>query len=269
MEPVEGNLFKMPIAPENPVQYTLVVGEHKINLNEHLGKQITLTYDGVINCIACSRKTKKSFSQGHCYVCFRSLAACDMCIVKPELCHYAEGTCRQPEWGETHCLRPHIVYLANTCGLKVGVTRLTQVPTRWLDQGAVQAIPFFQVKTRLEAGALEVFLKSFVNDKTNWRTMLKGHIEPLDLLAIRDELLPKVEEGFEGFGELHYCKDESVYEFNYPVMEYPEKVKSLSFDKTSEVSGKLMGMKGQYLILDNGVINMRKFAGYLVTCDLS
>lgn len=264
MDVFEGALAKMPVELADPVKYTLKVGEHYIDLNAQIGKTIRMEYSGEIHCIFCDRHTKKSFNQGYCFVCFRTLAACDTCIIKPELCHIAEGTCRQPEWGKEHCLKPHVVYLANTSGLKVGVTRQKQIPTRWIDQGAVQAMPFFAVDQRLHAGQLETFLKKYIADKTNWRAMLKGSPEPIDLKARAKELLDEVNKHFELDFMKQYCEDANIVDINYPVLSYPEKVTSQSFDKKEVVEGQLMGVKGQYLILDTGVINIRKFGGYYI-----
>jgi hypothetical protein len=277
-----GNILKMQTTlgdsvSNQPVQYQLPIGEKLLAMNAHIGETIKLTYHGEINCIACGRKTKKSFAQGHCYPCFRSLASCDMCIMKPETCHYAQGTCRQPEWGESHCFIPHYVYLANSSGIKVGITRGTQIPTRWMDQGATQALAVLQVATRLQSGLLEVALKQHVSDRTDWRKMLKSNAEPLDLKALRDELLDKCsneiskiksEQGItEQDNTTIQAIDEHVVEINYPVLAYPEKVKSLNFDKQPEIEGVLTGIKGQYLLLDSGVLNIRKFSGYNIEVD--
>jgi len=249
------------------VQYTLPVGDDLLAMNEHIGETIKLSYKDEIHCINCGRKTKKSFAQGHCYPCFRRLASCDMCIMKPETCHFAAGTCREPEWGKANCFIPHYVYLANSSGIKVGITRGTQIPTRWMDQGAAQALPVFQVATRLQSGLLEVVLKKHVSDRTDWRKMLKSDAEPKNLQAIRDELLENCSAEIENIKKDHGADDikvidEKVVEIKYPITEYPEKIKSLNFDKQAEIEGCLMGIKGQYLILDSGVLNIRKFAGY-------
>ena len=132
---VTGRLRKMPAEAGNPVAYSIAVGDTRIPLNDLIGRPLRLDFDGVIRCIHCDRKTNKSFNQGFCYPCFRKLAACDSCIMSPEKCHYHLGTCREPEWGEAHCMVEHVVYLANSSGLKVGITRASQVPTRWIDQG--------------------------------------------------------------------------------------------------------------------------------------
>ena len=259
-------------AKDQPVQYVLPIGDELLAMNEHIGSGIRLNYQSEIHCVACGRKTKKSFGQGHCFPCFRSLASCDMCIMKPETCHYAEGTCREPAWGEENCFMPHYVYLANSSGIKVGITRGTQIPTRWIDQGAGQALPIFEVANRLQSGLLEVAIKQHVSDRTDWRKMLKADAEPLDLLSLRDELVDKCsseialiksEQGEDAIQSL----DESIVEIKYPVTAYPEKVKSLNFDKQAEIEGTLMGIKGQYLILDTGVLNIRKFSGYNIQVD--
>ena len=265
-----GKLRKMKTELDSPVRYSMILDDEEIPINEAIGNTVTLKYTGEINCIHCDRKTKKSFSQGYCYPCMRKLAQCDMCIMKPEQCHYEAGTCREPKWGEDHCLQPHYVYLANSSGVKVGITRGTQIPTRWIDQGAVQALPIFEVSERLLSGLIEIELKQYVSDKTSWQKMLKGNIEPVDLLQVRDELLEECEDVLSNlmqqFGEeaIEFLEDEEPITIEYPVLEYPSKVKSFNFDKTPEITDTLMGIKGQYLIFDTGVINIRKFSGYQV-----
>ena len=266
-----GNILKLVTELQDTVHYQLPIGDEQISMNALIGQPISLSYSGEIHCIACGRKTNKSFSQGFCYPCFQSLAQCDSCIIKPEQCHYFEGTCREPQWGETHCLRDHYVYLANSSGIKVGITRGTQIPTRWMDQGASQALPIFRVQNRLISGQVEVALKQHVADKTSWQRMLKGEPEPADLIAKRDELFatcqPELQQitAQHGDGAVTPLYDAEVVSINYPVDEYPSKVKSFNFDKTPEVSGVLKGIKGQYLILDTGVLNIRKFSGYKLT----
>lgn len=254
-----------------PVDYRLPMGDGLVAMNALLGQPLQLIYQGAIFCIHCGRKTKKSFSQGYCYPCFQRLARCDSCIVSPEKCHYDEGTCREPEWGEENCLRDHFVYLANSSGVKAGITRGNQIPTRWMDQGAIQAVPILRVATRYLSGLVEVVLKNHVADKTNWRAMLKGSVDELDMAAVRDELLATIKsdiealQGEHGIQALTVLDDEATVAIEYPVLEYPTKVVSFNFDKQAVVSGVLKGIKGQYLILDTGVINMRKFAGYDVS----
>ena len=163
----QGNLRKMVVTHESPVKYELVVGSEKVLMNDYLGKSVLLKHTGEIHCVACGRKTSKSFSQGYCYPCMRSLARCDSCIIKPEQCHYDEGTCREPDWAEENCMQPHFVYLANSSGPKVGITRGSQIPTRWIDQGAVAALPILKVSKRLIAGLTEVAIKQNVSDRTD------------------------------------------------------------------------------------------------------
>lgn len=269
---VQGCLTKMAVIPGaegGPARYTLRAGEQRLALNERLGRPLTLAWSGAIACTHCGRATKKSFAQGYCYPCFKRLARCDTCIVKPETCHFFAGTCREPEWAERHCFQPHIVYLANASGLKVGITRGTQVPTRWLDQGAVQALPILAVATRQQSGLVEMLFKEEVSDRTNWRAMLKGDTAVFDMPAERDRLLARLEGGLadlrERFGaDAIRVLDEAPVTLDYPVLEYPTKVVSHNLDKTPDVSGTLLGLKGQYLILDSGVINLRKYTGYEV-----
>jgi hypothetical protein len=263
-----GAVRKMKTQLDNPVRYTMLLGEHEIALNDYLGKELQLHYAGSIHCIHCGRKTNKSFNQGYCYPCFTRLAQCDSCIMSPEKCHYAAGTCREPGWGEEHCMIDHFVYLANTSGLKVGITRGSQVPTRWMDQGATQARPIFRVDSRLHSGLVETTFKAHIADKTNWQAMLKGDAVHCDLEQERTRLMtacaPELhalvqQHGIAAITELPDVPD--VY-INYPVLEYPVKIKSLNLDKTPAIGGTLLGIKGQYLMFDTGVINMRKYGGY-------
>lgn len=265
-----GQLRKLHAELGDPVSYRLPLDDQRVPLNPFIGQTIKLNYSGNIFCVHCKRKVKKSFNQGYCYPCFTALAQCDRCIVKPELCHYHLGTCREPEWGDSHCMQPHYVYLANSSGIKVGITRLSQVPTRWIDQGAVQALPIIKVKSRYLSGLVEVILAKYVSDKTSWQKMLKNQVEAVDLAAKRDELLMRCADEFarleERFGGqvIELLPQEQVVDIRYPVQHYPLTVKAFNLDKVAEVVGVLQGIKGQYLLLDSGVINIRKFAGYEV-----
>ena len=267
---MQGLLKKMHTRLDSPVRYDLPLGDQSIALNPLIGKPIKLTYTGHIFCVHCNRAIKKSFNQGYCYPCFISLAQCDMCIMRPETCHYEAGTCREPAWGETFCFQPHIVYLANSSGIKVGITRKTQIPTRWIDQGAVQALPIFRVQSRYAAGLIEVVCAKHVSDKTSWQQMLKNHGDPIDLAAKRNELVSnckaELAEITQRFGQqaIEFLPEEPIVDIHFPVDSYPVKIKSFNFDKNPEVSGVLHGIKGQYLLLDTGVINIRKYTGYEV-----
>lgn len=264
---MQGILRKMRAERHEPLSYYLPLGDFSVALTPFLGNTLHLRYQGAIFCIGCGRKTSKSFNQGYCFSCMRKLAACDMCILKPETCHYAQGTCREPAWGDANCNIPHIVYLANSSGLKVGITRETQIPTRWIDQGASQALPILRVSTRYQSGLVEVALAKYVADKTNWQALIKGDSEPLDLKAARDKLLnqcePEITALQQQFPEkISYLPAAEVESFHYPVLQYPSKIKSFNLDKDPNVEGTLMGIKGQYLLFDTGVINIRKFTAY-------
>ena len=253
-----------------PVSYSARLGDNEIALNPLIDQQLKLIFSGSIYCIHCNRKTNKSFNQGYCYPCFQKLAQCDSCIIHPERCHFEQGSCREPAWGEKYCMQDHIVYLANSSGLKVGITRATQVPTRWIDQGATQALAIMRVRSRLQSGTLEMAFKQHVADKTNWRDMLKGKAAELDMAGERDRLLAACEEDVKelmarfGFFAISVLKGIDAVSIDYPVQAYPEKITSLNFDKEPVVSGTLKGIKGQYLIFDSGVINLRRFSGYEV-----
>ena len=254
---LRGTIRKMITESTEPVRYHLPIGEGRIPINPLLGTPVRFRYTGRIFCIHCGKATKTSFSQGYCFGCMQKLAQCDMCIVRPELCHYHLGTCREPEWGEAHCFIDHTVYLANSSGLKVGITRSHQMKTRWMDQGAVQALPIVRVKSRLDSGLVETTLAKVVPDKTNWRAMLKGDVGRIDLKAHRDALFSTWAADLPG-----ERLDEEEIQLAYPVRRYPAKLVSFNLDKDPEVKGELLGVKGQYLIFEAGVINMRKYAGY-------
>jgi len=263
-----GTVRKMNTRLDDPVHYTMLLGNHEIPLNDYLGSQLQLDFNGTINCIHCGRNTSKSFNQGYCYPCFTRLAQCDSCIVSPQKCHYAAGTCREPEWGEQHCMIDHVVYLANTSGLKVGITRTSQVPTRWMDQGATQARPIFRVASRLHSGLVEILFKDHIADRTNWQAMLKGNAEACDLEQERTGLMSACAGELEALRSAHGIQaitelpDQPEIHISYPVLEFPTKVSSFNLDKTPSVGGTLLGIKGQYLMFDCGVINMRKYGGY-------
>ncbi len=262
-----GSLRKLKSTLSDPIQYHLPIDEIELLLNDYLGKTLTLKFEGNIQCVHCQRKIKKSYNQGYCFPCAQTLARCDFCIVKPEKCHFHLGTCREPEWGKTHCFIPHIVYLANTSGLKVGITRETQIPTRWIDQGAVQALPICRVKNRYHSGLVEVAMKSMVADKTDWRKMLKGQGENIALFEKRDELFKNIEwpDALRDESSVEILQNQSVVAIQYPVLSYPEKVTAFNIEKTPEISGTLLGIKGQYLIFDKGVLNIRNLTGYVVS----
>ena len=270
---LQGHLVKLSThidpVPDAQVQYKLVLGDQKLHLNPLIGESIRLEHLGQINCSHCGRKTKKSYSQGFCFPCMQKLPQCDLCIMSPERCHFDAGTCRDEAWGQAFCMQPHIVYLANSSGLKVGITRHNQMPTRWLDQGAAQAMPIMQVSSRKLSGQVESVLKQYVADKTNWRQLLKGDVEHIDLAQAADALLnqaePELEALLANLGQADYqWLDTPAISMRYPVLEYPTKIVSHNLDKEPVLEGRLLGIKGQYLILDTTVINIRKYSSYLV-----
>lgn len=270
-----GNISKMVVTATTPVSYELPLGSERLALNDFLGKTLSLRFTQKINCLACQRSIKKSFQNGYCFPCTQKLAQNDLCILKPERCHFHLGTCREPTWGQSHCMIPHVVYLANASGIKVGITRKTQIPTRWIDQGAVTALPLFEVASRRISGLLEVAIAKMVSDKTNWRKMLSGQDDSVDLWCERERLLAKMQSELTDiraqFGEqaIIAIETSTIERFEYPVLQYPKKISSLSFDKTDVIAGTLSGIKGQYLIFDTGVINIRKYGGYEVEITVS
>ena len=255
---------------DNPIQYSLRLDNDSYPLNKYIGQTLTLKNLGSIKCLECGRASKKSFNQGYCYPCFKKLAQCDLCIVSPERCHFDEGTCRDTHFAESFCMRPHIVYLANSSGAKVGITRQENIPSRWVDQGAVQALPVMRAMTRQQSGFAEVAFKKLVSDKTDWRKMLRGEHDQLDLVNLRNKLMAQLKPDFDrlnlrfGLQALLPIEDSKEEILTYPVLNYPTKVVSLNLDKTPIITGELQGIKGQYLILDIGVINLRKFTSYKV-----
>ncbi len=259
---ISGNIRKMEVSSGEIVGYQLQLGNEKILMNQLIGSQISMTFQGVISCIRCGAVTRKSFAQGYCYPCFSTAPETEDCVLRPELCRAHEGIARDMEYARKHCLSEQVVYLSVSSGLKVGVTRASQVPVRWIDQGAIMAIELARVPMRFTAGEIELALKVNMSDKTNWRKMLTGDVP-------REINLPEEKRRAAQFLPdrlRQYVNDDNmVHEFEYPVVKYPEKVKSLNFDKEPEVTGILSGIKGQYLIFENNsVINMRKFGGYLI-----
>lgn len=258
----QGNILKMPAELAEPVRYFFRIGENEIDMNALLGKHIRMQFDGQINCIACGKRTKTSFSQGFCYSCLQTAPEASETVMRPELSKAQFGIARDMEWAKEHDLIDHIVYLAVSSELKVGVTRIHQIPTRWIDQGASNAIRVLQTPNRHIAGVVEVFLKKYFTDKTNWRDMLKNKVaENFNLLDEKENVLRLLPAELRQYR----CESDEIVTMSYPVIEYPEKLNSLSFDKQAVVEGTLVGIKGQYLMLsENQVINIRKHNGYYI-----
>ena len=266
-----GTLKKMRVEATVPVTYWLRDGYYDSDersderqLNDFLGQPLQIRFTGQITCVYCGRQTNKSFGQGFCFPCFRARAEADICIIKPEQCHYfdKDDPCRDEEFAQRECFQPHILYLSLTSGLKVGITRRKNMPSRWIDQGAVSAIPLAELPSRREVGLVEHRLAESFQDKTHWMRMLKEERPEADLAGMADGLVGILQDwGVEG---VLPATERVEYVFVYPVQVYPTKVKSFNLDKNPLAGGQLLGIKGQYLIFDGGVINLRKYTGYAV-----
>jgi hypothetical protein len=254
-------LRKMPHRGTSPVRYTL--GD--VDLNEAVGRELHIDYSGRKLCVACQRKIKKTFGDGYCYPCFTSLARTDSCIIRPHTCHYHKGTCREPVWGEEHCLVPHVVYLALTSGLKVGVTGAHKVEERWGDQGAAAALVLARTPDRKTAGRIETALAGQIPDRSNWRRLITADPEPLDLAREKHRVAGLIPGELSG----HLADEARIETFSYPVSQYPPKARTLSLDKQPSIGGVLTGIKGQYLLFASAGFNVRRHSGYQVTIRIS
>ena len=261
----EGVLTKMQTELGSPIQYYLVFENSFLNMNQLLGKDLEINFMGFC-CLNCGKK-KKIYRMGFCYDCFYSSPSAGDWIMRPELSTAHLGIAdRDLAFEQKVQLQPHIVYLAASSDMKVGVTRKTQVPTRWIDQGASFAMPLVEVPNRYLAGITEVALKNHFSDKINWKKMLVNDIATIDLTERRNEtksLLPdEVMPYFE-------TTPEKLYTLEYPVLEYPKKISSLNLSTTPTYSGKLKGIKGQYLIFQDGtVFNVRSYEGFVVQINV-
>lgn len=260
--------------PPFSVYYHLNLDGFLIALHTRLGHFIEIAWTGRIFCMACGKQTPKSYAQGYCFLCFKRVPQTDLCMVKPETCHYHLGTCRDPSFAQQVCFQPHFVYLANSSALKIGITRASNIPTRWLDQGASQALAILQVNSRRLSGQLEHLFAQRIADKTNWRTLLKGNSPVLDLQQQKQQLIYDFRTQMQQL-QNQLAKNEIVYLqndpliFDYPILSYPQKIVSHNLDKQNHIQGKLYGIKGQYLIMDTGVINLRKYTGYEIRLNVS
>ena len=259
-------LKKMMTELNDEVQYYLDVEGDFLNLNQLLNREIEISFEGY-QCLCCG-KEKKIFRQGFCYECFYESASVGDWIMRPELSTAHKGIeDRDLEYEKKVQLQPHVVYLALSSNVKVGVTRKTQVPTRWIDQGATKAVEIVEVPNRYLAGITEVALKNHVADKTSWQKMLKNQISEDDLFEEKEKLkqfIPNVAK------EYFLENNGKVVEINYPVLKYPSKIKTLNLEKSHVYSGKLVGVKGQYLLFeDNTVFNVRNNEGYKVIITIN
>lgn len=265
----EGNLRKMRTENGETVQYHAVLYDKteysgEFALNELIGKEINIRFDGEIHCVVTGKKINKTFGEGMSYDAFMTSPQASPSIVRPELSRIHEGIAlRDMEWELAHHMRPHYVYLSLTNDIKVGVTRTTNIPYRWHDQGATEAVVLAETPYRQAAGLVEVFLKDHLPDKTHWQKMLKDVREnTMSLAEKRNEIIEMLPAEFEDYVRF----EEDVHTFRYPVQEYPQKIISLKLDKQGDFKAKLTGIKGQYLLFEGGyVLNVRSHAGYRVT----
>lgn len=256
----QGVLTKMETEFSQPIQYYLVFENDFINMNQLLNKNITIQFVKY-QCLNCGLD-KPIYRQGFCKSCFFDIPQAADWIMRPELSTaHLDKEDRDLEYEKKVQLQPHIVYLANSSNVKVGVTRKSQVPTRWIDQGAHEAIEIVEVPNRYLAGITEVALKDHVGDKTNWRTMLKNDVVDENLVEWREKLKPYIPEEAKNY----FIARNTETNLDFPVYKYPEKPKSLNIKKEQQYSGKLVGIKGQYLIFeDDTVFNVRANEGLVV-----
>ena len=247
-----------------PINYWMNLDkERTAKMNDLIGQEISFSWTGSIFCINCGKSIRKTYGQGFCYDCFTESPMASPCIVRPELCEAHLGLGRDPEWEEENHNQPHKVYLAQTSSIKVGVTRNTQVPTRWIDQGAWKAKVIAETPYRALAGQVEVELKQYISDRTDWRKMLLNIQNDEDITSLADELCAFLPESLE-----QYCQPEPDMVFEYPVSHYPEKVSTLKLEDQKTIKKILTGIRGQYLYFnDSEVINMRKYSGFEILLE--
>ena len=262
-----GNIRKMSSFLKEEVHYHLPLfnnldPNHFIELNQFIGSTINISHSGVINCIVTGKKIPKTYGEGMSYDSFKESPLAVESIIRPELSKIHEGIAlRDYDWEMKHHMQPHIVYLSKTAGNKVGVTKDSQIPTRWIDQGAVEALVIARTPYRQAAGLIEISLKKHISDKTNWRKMLQNELNFDSLEIIRDDLVNKLDDDLKKY----LVKDEKLHFINFPVIKYPTKVKSLTLDKNPTIEEKLLGIKGQYLLFDNDLVfNVRRHSGYSI-----
>src|SRR5690554_5838600 len=261
----QGVLTKMQTENGSPIQYYLIFDNDFLHVNQLLDKKVSITFLRY-QCLTCGLQ-KRIYRQGCCYDCFFQSPHTAAWVISPELSKaHLDIEDRDLVYEKEIQLRPHVVYLANSSNIKVGVTRKSQIPYRWIDQGAHEAIEIVEVPNRYLAGIVEVSLKGHVSDKTNWRTMLKNDLKDEDLVAWRNKLKQYIPDE----AKEYYIASNSETNIHFPVLQYPKKPKSLNLDKTPDYTGKLVGIKGQYLIFeDETVFNVRSSEGYVVAISVA
>ena len=268
-----GVVQKMHVEAQDTVSYTLVdaaldaTEPQRLDMNERIGARLTLRFDGHKSCVLCGRSVRKLYNQGACYPCLTTRPETDGCIVRPHECHFFEpdNPCRDEEFAFSRCFQPHVLYVALTSGPKVGITRQTQVPIRWMDQGATEAIIVARMGSRREIGLAEHALAREFADRTDWRRMLRGEATGVSLSAFADQVSARLTEL--GLGAPLPSSEQEHHRFSYPSSGAPDPLVSLKLDKTPELEGELLGIKGQYLLFDTGVINLRSHSGFHVVIE--
>ena len=277
-------ILKMSVVPKNSNNEI----EYRWN-NEFLiekGHHIQLTKLNEYECLSCKKIIPKYFG-GYCYVCNLKKASADFCMLDPSLCHYSKGTCREPQWADNFCFSPHYVYLAFTDKFKVGITRKNQIPTRWCDQGATMAAILCQVNSRYLSGLLEKKLTKILADKSHWINMLKmGNCRPTqkdfsEKFYEVQNYLNEIQKEFQ-FDKVFFPEhlknlnqnlpfqqylEPEIYELNYQMPNEMNKIKSKNLSKHDVIEGEIIGMKGQYLFIDDFVTNIRSHEGYRVSVN--
>ncbi len=249
------------------VCYKMAFSQGTIAMEAHIGHPFTLRFTGHRTCIACGREVKKFYGQGLCWNCFNTAPEASPCIIRPELCRAHLGEGRDVQWERDHHLQEHLVYLSYTGNVKVGVTRATQVPVRWIDQGAMLAVPIARTPYRQLAGAIEVDLKRHFSDRTDWRRMLLLD-DPRPGLAALEEARARVPDVLAPELRPFLLAGEPVLQLDYPLAQVPPKLVSVQLDKLPLIGGRLQGIKGQYLVWADGrVLNVRNHIGFHVEVD--
>ena len=257
-----GQISKMVSSIGNPIEYVLPIGEKKLILNKYIGELIQIKFNDEIRCINCKNKIKKTYMQGYCYPCFISLPQTEDCVFKPHLCKAHLGEARDMVWAKNNCLVSTYVYLSLTSNLKVGVTRHSHIPSRWIDQGAHYAIRFAKTPNRYLAGLIELEISKYISDRTQWRKMILGQYDELDLINKKNDLHEYLPSNLDKY----YLNNENIVELKYPIIINLEKIKSFNIEKFKSIKKKLIGIKGQYLMFDDShVLNVRKYTGYNFT----
>ena len=261
-----GSISKLTCEFKNPILYKFNIGNQSFDLNNYIGKNIKIKFLDKINCIECGNKIKKTFMQGFCYPCFIKSPKTSECIFKPHLCRAHLGESKDMEWSKKYCLSDQYVYLSITSNLKVGVTRYTQIPNRWIDQGAHHAIKLAKVPNRYLAGMIEIELSKYISDRTQWRKMLQGNYEQIDLINKKKELAKLLSSEYQKY----IITDNTIQNLFYPQLNQLEKIKSINIEKTPLIDGEITGIKGQYIIIDNlYVLNVRKYTGYSFEIEIT